>query len=101
MPPGACLLWGYGRGTLHAMLKRRTRPGGFSKQLACLALALSLATWQAQAQEPWVAYAEGDGPGKGKHIVFVTGEESYRSEESMPMMARLLSRHHGFKCTVL
>lgn len=70
-------------------------------QLACLALALGLAAWDAQAQEPWVTYAGGDGPGKGKHIVFVTGEESYRSEESMPMMARILSRHHGFKCTVL
>jgi type 1 glutamine amidotransferase len=54
-----------------------------------------------QAQDPWVVYPGGEGPGKGKHIVFVTGEESYRSEESMPLMARILSRHHGFKCTVL
>jgi hypothetical protein len=53
------------------------------------------------AQEPWVVYPGGEGPGQGKHIVFVTGEESYRSEESMPLMARILSRHHGFKCTVL
>ena len=53
------------------------------------------------AQVPWVVYSGGDGPGKGKHIVFVTGEESYRSEESMPLMARILSRDHGFKCTVL
>src|SRR5262245_48371648 len=55
----------------------------------------------ARAQESWVVYPGGEGPGKGKHIVFVTGEESYRSEESMPLMARILSRHHGFKCTVL
>jgi type 1 glutamine amidotransferase len=54
-----------------------------------------------QASDPWVVYPGGEGPGKGKHIVFVTGEESYRSEESMPLMARILSRHHGFKCTVL
>jgi type 1 glutamine amidotransferase len=53
------------------------------------------------AQDPWVVYPGGDGPGKGKHIVFVTGEEAYRSEESMPLMARILSRYHGFKCTVL
>jgi hypothetical protein len=33
--------------------------------------------------------------------VFIAAEESYRSEESMPLMARILSRHHGFKCTVL
>src|SRR5881397_3553027 len=55
----------------------------------------------AAAQELWVVYPGGEGPGKGKHIVFVTGEEAYRSEESMPLMARILSRYHGFKCTVL
>jgi type 1 glutamine amidotransferase len=53
------------------------------------------------AEDPWVVYPGGAGPGQGKHIVFVTGEESYRSEESMPLMARILSRYHGFKCTVL
>ncbi len=41
------------------------------------------------------------GLGKGQHIVFVTGEEYYRSEEGMSMLAKILSRHHGFKCTVL
>ncbi len=41
------------------------------------------------------------GPGSGKHIVFVTGDEEYRSEESMPMLAALLSRRFGFSCTVL
>jgi hypothetical protein len=40
------------------------------------------------------------GVGVGKHIVLLAGDEEYRSEESMPMMARLLQRH-GFKCTVL
>jgi hypothetical protein len=60
-----------------------------------------LLTVLAAAQNPWVVYPGGDGPGKGKHIVFVTGEESYRSEESMPLMARILSTHHGFTCTVL
>jgi len=44
---------------------------------------------------------EGDhGPGKGKHIVFIAAEASYRSELSMPLMARILARH-GFTCTVL
>ncbi len=52
------------------------------------------------AADPWVVYPGGDGPGKGKHIVFIAAEESYRSEESMPMMARILARQ-GFKCTVL
>ena len=45
---------------------------------------------------------EGDeGPGKGKHVVIVTGDEEYRSEESGPMLGKILSQHHGFKATVL
>ena len=55
----------------------------------------------AQTEDPWVVYDGFDGPGKGKHIVFVTGDEEYRSEESMPQMAKILAVHHGFKCTVL
>ncbi len=50
--------------------------------------------------DPWVVFPGGAGPGKGRHIVFIAGEESYRSEESMPLLARILSRQ-GFKCTVL
>jgi type 1 glutamine amidotransferase len=39
--------------------------------------------------------------GKGKHIVLVSGDEEYRSEEALPALARILNRHHGFRCTVL
>jgi hypothetical protein len=49
----------------------------------------------------WVVYEGKDGPGKGKHIVFVTGDEEYRSEEAMPMLAKILAVRHGFRCTVL
>lgn len=42
-----------------------------------------------------------EGPGKGKHIVLISGDEEYRSEESYPMLAQILATHHGFKCTVL
>jgi len=55
----------------------------------------------AQAADPWVVYDGGEGPGKGKHIVLVSGDEEYRSEEALPQLARILSKHHGFKCTVL
>ena len=41
------------------------------------------------------------GPGKGKHIVFLAGDHEYRSEETLPALARVLAKHHGFKCTVL
>jgi type 1 glutamine amidotransferase len=40
-------------------------------------------------------------PGKGKHIVLVSGDEEYRSEEALPQLARILAAHHGFRCTVL
>ena len=42
-----------------------------------------------------------DGPGKGKQIVFMAGDHEYRSEETLPALARILAKHHGFKCTVL
>lgn len=64
--------------------------------LTCLAFA-SLA----RAADPWVVFEGSEGSGKGKHIVFVTGDEEYRSEEGMPQLARILAKHHGFKCTVL
>ena len=50
---------------------------------------------------PWVVYEGHKGPGNGRHIVFVSGDEEYRSEEALPMLAKILAVHHGFKCTVL
>ena len=37
----------------------------------------------------------------GLHVVLVAGDEEYRTEESMPMLAKILSQKHGFRCTVL
>jgi len=45
--------------------------------------------------------AKSTGVGVGKHIVFLAGDHEYRSEESLPAIARLMAKHHGFKCTVL
>ncbi|MFT6179910.1 MAG: hypothetical protein ACJA1W_002259 [Akkermansiaceae bacterium] len=42
-----------------------------------------------------------EGPGKGKHIVFIANDHEYRSEETCPLIAKILAKHHGFKCTVL
>ncbi len=42
-----------------------------------------------------------EGPGKGRRIVLVSGDEEYRSEQALPQLARILSQHHGFDCTVL
>lgn len=54
-----------------------------------------------QAAEPWLVLEGGAGPGKGKHIVLVSGDEEYRSEEALPQLAKILAKHHGFKCTIL
>ncbi len=53
----------------------------------------------AGAQE--IVYDGFDGPGKGKHVVLVSGDEEYRSEEALPQLGKILARRHGFKCTVL
>src|SRR5207244_12500945 len=55
----------------------------------------------ARAADPWLVLEGGDGPGKGKHIVLISGDEEYRSEEALPQLGKILSRRHGFKCTVL
>ena len=67
-----------------------------------VAAAASLACVSARADDnPWVVYEGGAGPGKGKQIVFVSGDEEYRSEEGLPQLAKILSQRHGFQCTVL
>jgi hypothetical protein len=53
------------------------------------------------ADESMLNFAGGEGPGKGKHIVLISGDDEYRSEEAMPQLARILSTHHGFRTTVL
>lgn len=40
-------------------------------------------------------------PGNGKKVVLVSGDEEYRSEEALPMLAKILTEQHGFECSVL
>ena len=54
-----------------------------------------------QAGEQWISFEGSGGPGNGQHIVLVSGDDEYRSEEALPMLAKILSEHHGFKTTVL
>lgn len=49
----------------------------------------------------WLTFEGGEGPGKGKHIILIAADQEYRSEQSMPMMAGILSQNHGIDCTVL
>jgi type 1 glutamine amidotransferase len=48
-----------------------------------------------------IVYEGREGPGRGKHIVLVAGEWEYRAEQAFPMLAKILAKQHGFKCTVL
>lgn len=54
-----------------------------------------------KSEEPiqWLTF-EGTGK-KAKHIVLISGDEEYRSEEALPQLAKILSKRHGFTCTVL
>ena len=70
--------------------------------LAAALASTSLAAQSTQEAEPqWLSYEGGGGIGDGKHVVFIAAEQEYRAEQSMPMMAKLLSKRHGFDTTVL
>ncbi|MFM8584479.1 MAG: ThuA domain-containing protein [Planctomycetaceae bacterium] len=89
------------------MFRREMTAGGWlvgRLVAACVAGALCLgATGEATAQstDPWIVLEGKAGPGKGKHVVLVSGDEEYRSEETLPALAKILAERHGFKCTVL
>ena len=66
------------------------------KKILPTIFAILLATSWVRAADNHIVYE-----GKGKHLVFLTGDEEYRGEEGLPMLAKILSQRHGFKCTVL
>ena len=66
-----------------------------------LLLAATMMPARSESGNGWISYPGGKGPGEGKHVVLLAGDEEYRSEEALPMLAKILSKHHGFKCTVL
>ena len=71
------------------------------KRFALSLIAALFCAATVHAQQLSVTYEGKEGPGKGKHIVFLSGDEEYRSEEGLPMLAKILSERHGFTCTVL
>lgn len=66
-----------------------------------LSLISALPLVYAQEGQQWVTYQPAEGAGNEKHIVLISGDEEYRSEEALPMLAKILAKHHGFKTTVL
>jgi hypothetical protein len=65
-----------------------------------IALVIGLASLS-HAADDWLSIAGTSGPGKGKHVVLVSGDEEYRSEEALTQLGKILAKHHGFECTVL
>ena len=61
---------------------------------------LSSAAIAEQPADHLVFKGDASKPGKGKNVVLIAGDEEYRSEESMPMLAQILAKQ-GFNCTVL
>ena len=49
----------------------------------------------------WLTLTANSKHQKNKKIILVSGDEEYRSEEALPMLAKILSERHGFDCTVL
>jgi len=68
--------------------------------LAVLGCLTMLAPMRAADNPHLIVYEGTQGPGRGKHIVFLAGDEEYRSEETLPALARILARHYGFKASV-
>jgi len=64
-------------------------------------LATLLLPMPSLCKEAWSTYEGQRGPGAGKHVVLVSGDEEYRSEEALAQLAKILAQHHGFRCTVL
>ena len=54
------------------------------------------------ADKQWLVF---DGspslPGGNQHVVLISGDHEYRSEEALPQLGKILSQNLGFKCTVL
>lgn len=69
---------------------------------ACgMAIGSSFAGLEMEAGDGILKFTGGEGAGKGKHIVLIAGDEEYRSEETMPMLAKILTERHGFDTTVI
>ncbi|MBK6939036.1 MAG: hypothetical protein IPH13_02365 [Planctomycetes bacterium] len=63
--------------------------------------AIVLAGILASDAQPWLTFEPPPAQDRGKHVVFIAGDEEYRSEESLPQLAKILAARSGLRCTVL
>lgn len=95
-------------------LARLTRRVLLTDALLAFGLLNAIAQHNAVAQEkepsltesPWLVMPGNpaklpDGVSKPKKVVLISGDEEYRSEEALPMLAKVLSEQHGFDTVVL
>lgn len=68
---------------------------------SCLVIWLCFFGFSVARGADWLSFDPKPGPEAGKHVVFLAGDEEYRSEEGLPMLAKILSQRHGFRATVL
>ncbi len=73
-------------------------PKSITFLLPCAALALGCLPAGAA---DWLSLPAKAGTSNGKKIVLISGDEEYRTEESCPMLAKILSQKYGFDCVVL
>ncbi len=71
-----------------------------SRGLLAVLVAFLAASVQGHGAD-WLALLPKQGTSNGKKVVLVCGDEEYRSEESCPMLAKILSQKYGFSCVVL
>ncbi len=70
-------------------------------KLCVLILFLALFGSVASSVANPVKYEGSESVSKGKHLVLIASDHEYRGEETLPALARILAKHHGFDCTVL
>lgn len=63
----------------------------------CIILIYSLSVGQEFVEYPATLRA----PGNAYNIVLISGDDEYRSEESLPMLGKILAGHHGFNVRVV
>jgi len=62
---------------------------------------MQMVVMTAAAGAVFAAAATEPAPPAGRpHVVFVTGDDEYRSEITMPMIAAILEQRHGMRCSV-
>ena len=71
------------------------------KTLIIQLLGLAICSLASSSLAAPLTYQGSEGSAKGKHVVLIASDHEYKSEESLPMLGRMLAKHYGARCTVL